>query len=128
MRKNDFKLIAFVFLVHLCLPGGTRQVAAQAEKAAYPAMAPVDEYLIADQNSEIALARSAAPASISDGAEVMVLGRGDSRPRSKGRMAFSVWWSDRGAPPPTIRNSGIPKFARPFALIRRPQEPLRRSS
>jgi hypothetical protein len=38
-------------------------------------MAPVDEYLIADQNSEIALARSAAPPSVSDGAEVMVLGR-----------------------------------------------------
>jgi hypothetical protein len=57
------------------IPGATRQAAAQAEKAAYPAMAPVDEYLIADQNSEIALARSAAPASISDGAEVMVLGR-----------------------------------------------------
>jgi hypothetical protein len=32
-------------------------------------MAPLDEYLIADQNSEIALARSAAPASISDGPE-----------------------------------------------------------
>jgi hypothetical protein len=35
-------------------------------------MAPVDAYLIADRDSEIALARSAAPASISDGAEVMV--------------------------------------------------------
>ena len=75
MRKNDFKLIAFVFLVQLCLPGATRQGQAQAEKATYPAMAPVDAYLIADRNSEIALARSAAPASISDGAEVMVLER-----------------------------------------------------
>jgi sec-independent protein translocase protein TatC len=55
--------------------------AAQAEKAPYPAMAPLDEYLIADENSEIALARSAAPASISDGAEVMVLGRRDTRPQ-----------------------------------------------
>jgi hypothetical protein len=58
MRKNDFKFIAFVFLVHLCLPGGTRQAPAQAKKAAYPAMAPIDEYLVADQDSEIALARS----------------------------------------------------------------------
>jgi hypothetical protein len=75
MRKNDFKLIAFVFLVHLCVPGGTRQAPAQAKLAAYPAMAPVDDYLIADQNSEIALARSAAPASIAGEAEVMVLGK-----------------------------------------------------
>ena len=37
-------------------------------------------------------------------------------------MVFSVSWSDHGAPPPIIRNSGIPKFAVPSALIRRPQE------
>lgn len=88
MRKNDFKLIALVFLVQLCLPGATRQAPAQAEKAAYPAMAPVDEYLIADQNSEIALARSAAPASISDGAEVMVLGRNGFTTAVKGTNGF----------------------------------------
>jgi hypothetical protein len=75
MRKSDFRLIAFVLLMQLCLPAAILQAGAQAEKAAYPAMAPVDAYLIADRNSEIALARSAAPASISDGAEVMVLGK-----------------------------------------------------
>jgi len=67
MGKNDFKLIALLFLVQLCLPGATRQARAQAEKAAYPAMTRVDAYLIPDRDSEIALARSAAPASISDG-------------------------------------------------------------
>ena len=75
MRKNEFKLFAFVFLVQLCLSGSTLRASAQAEKAVYPAMAPVEAYLIADRNEEIALARSAAPASISDGAEVMVLGK-----------------------------------------------------
>src|SRR5258708_35388991 len=75
MQKNDLTVITLVFLVQLCLQGATRQARAQAEKAAYPAMAQVDSYLIADRNSEIALARSAAPASISDGAEVMVLER-----------------------------------------------------
>jgi hypothetical protein len=88
MRKNDFKLIAFVFLVHLCLPGGTRHATAQAKKAAYPAMGPVDDYLIADQNSEIALARSAAPASIADGAEVMVLGKRGFTTAVKGTNGF----------------------------------------
>jgi len=37
-------------------------------------MAPLDQYLMADRNDEIALARSAAPASIADGATVLVLG------------------------------------------------------
>ena len=36
-------------------------------------MAPLDQYLIADRNAEIALARSAAPKAISDSADVMVL-------------------------------------------------------
>jgi len=88
MRKNDFKLVAIVFLVQLCLAGAARQARAQAEKAAYPAMASVDEYLIADQNSEIALARSAAPASIANGAEVMVLGRSGFTTAVKGTNGF----------------------------------------
>jgi len=88
MRKNDCKLIALVFLVQLCLPGATRQAPAQAEKTAYPAMAPLDEYLIADQSAEVALARSAAPASISDSAEVMVLGRTGFTTVIKGANGF----------------------------------------
>jgi hypothetical protein len=40
---------------------------------AYASMAPLDQYLISDPAAEIALARSAAPASISDNAEIMVL-------------------------------------------------------
>src|SRR5262249_49732551 len=41
---------------------------------AYPAMAPLAQYRIASQADEIALARSAAPRSIADHAEVLVLG------------------------------------------------------
>lgn len=40
----------------------------------YPAMAPIEQYLSTNQADEIALARTAAPASISDKAEIMVLG------------------------------------------------------
>lgn len=75
MPRKRFNPIAFIFLLQLGLSGTTHQTPAQAEKAAYPAMSPVDRYLIADRNSEIALARSAAPASIANGAEVMVLER-----------------------------------------------------
>ena len=88
MQKDHFKLIALVFFVQVALLGATRLAQAQTEKAAYPAMAPVDQYLIADKNTEIALARSAAPASISDGAEVMVLGRRGFTTAVKGTNGF----------------------------------------
>jgi hypothetical protein len=45
-----------------------------AQAATYPAMAPVAQYLMADRAAEIALARSAAPPSVSADAEVLVLG------------------------------------------------------
>jgi hypothetical protein len=46
---------------------------AQEPKSPYPHMAPIAEYLMTDQNAEIALARSAAPASISRDAAIVVL-------------------------------------------------------
>jgi hypothetical protein len=48
---------------------------AQDAKTSYPAMAPLDQYLMADRSAEIALARSAAPEDISRNATVLVLGR-----------------------------------------------------
>ena len=53
----------------------TVQTRAQNSQTHYPKMAPVDQYLIADQNAEIALARSASPESISCKSEVMFLAR-----------------------------------------------------
>jgi hypothetical protein len=77
--------LAFVVLVLLSCPICPR---AQVEKAPYPAMAPLDQYLIADEKAEIALARSAAPASVSDGAEVMVLKRSGYTTALKGSNGF----------------------------------------
>jgi hypothetical protein len=54
----------------------------------YPAMAPLDQYLMRSEDSEIALARSAAPESISDGADVMVLGSDGYTTAVKGRNGF----------------------------------------
>ena len=51
-------------------------------------MAPLDQYLIPDENAEIALARSSAPASISDAAEVMVLRRDGYATAVKGSNSF----------------------------------------
>jgi hypothetical protein len=72
MHHKTIKLVAMAFLAQVVSLGGICQ--AQADNPAYPAMVALDQYLMPDENSEIALARSAAPRSISDGAEVMVLG------------------------------------------------------
>src|ERR1700678_7257 len=88
MQKNLIKIIALAFALHIVLSGVGSQAVAQAAKTVYPAMAPVDQYLISDEASEIALARSAAPSSISDGAEVMVLGREGYKTAVKGTNGF----------------------------------------
>ncbi len=85
MRTNQLKTIALTFALLIVLPAAF----AQAGKAIYPAMAPLDQYLISDEKSEIALARSAAPASISDGAEVMVLRRDGYESVVKGTNGFT---------------------------------------
>jgi hypothetical protein len=85
--RND--LIALALVVQVVIPGATSQAHAQAKKTPYAAMAPLDQYLMPDEKSEIALARSAAPASISHDAEVMVLERAGYRTAVKGRNGFS---------------------------------------
>jgi len=46
----------------------------ESRSTTYPSMASIEQYLMPDRNAEIALARSAAPQSISSDAEIMVLG------------------------------------------------------
>ena len=73
MRKIEIAAVAL--FAQVVLSGAIWQAQAQGEKTAYPAMASLDQYLIPDKEFEMALARSGAPKSISDAAEVMVLGR-----------------------------------------------------
>lgn len=62
---------------------------AQATKTApYPAMAPIEQYSIANRDEEVALARSAAPPSISADAEVLVLGSHGFETAVKGKNGF----------------------------------------
>ena len=88
MQKKTTTLFVVAILVPIVLAGAKGAAQAQPEKTSYPAMAPLDQYLIADQNSEVALARTAAPASISDAAEVMVLGREGYTTAAKGTNGF----------------------------------------
>jgi len=62
-------------------------VPAQSKPAPYPHMAPIAQYLM-PRTAEIALARSAAPASIADSASVMVLGRQGYTTAARGTNGF----------------------------------------
>jgi hypothetical protein len=57
-------------------------------KPAYPAMAPVGQYRVASASEEIALSRSAAPASISGDAGVLTLGDHGYETALKGKNGF----------------------------------------
>ena len=85
-RKSANQLLAMSLelIVFVCVAWHAR---AQDAKAPYPSMAPVEQYLM-DRDSEIALARSAAPESISGDAEVMILGRRGYETAIKGKNGF----------------------------------------
>src|SRR6202167_4069633 len=87
MRKNNIGITALAFVIPILFLWAACS-RAQAAKASYPEMAPLEQYLIMDEKAEIALARSAAPASISDAAEVMVLRREGYAPAVKGSNGF----------------------------------------
>ncbi|HUN85164.1 MAG TPA: hypothetical protein VMU48_12350 [Terracidiphilus sp.] len=70
MRKVVTGVI-FALVILFVLPGPVRRARAQSDP--YPSMAPLREYLM-PREAEIALARSAAPGSVSDRATVMVMG------------------------------------------------------
>ena len=55
---------------------------------AYPSMASIEQYLIPDRDAEIALARSAAPGSISSDAKILVLGWRGYETAIEGRSGF----------------------------------------
>jgi hypothetical protein len=61
---------------------------AEAARAAYPTMAPLAQYRMASPSEEVALARSAAPTSISGDAEVMTLGDHGYETAIKGKNGF----------------------------------------
>src|SRR5215469_11404093 len=73
MRKKKVGAVAIKSFALLVVLGTAYQVIAQDATTPYPTMAPIEQYLM-DRTAEIALARTAAPSSIADGAEVMALG------------------------------------------------------
>jgi hypothetical protein len=87
MHRNNIRIPAFAFIVPILFLWPARG-RTPATKNPYPAMAPLDEYLMPDEKAEIALARSSAPPSISDAADVMVLRRDGYKTAVKGSNGF----------------------------------------
>jgi hypothetical protein len=61
MNRKIVRMIAVGALALVIVPCAVWQSQAQEPKTPYPSMAPLDQYLMADRNAEITLARSAAP-------------------------------------------------------------------
>ena len=116
MLQQRIGAIAVKSLALVMMLGMARCATAQDAKTPYPSMAPLDQYLIEDRSAEIALARSAAPESISGEAEVLVLGRHGYETAVQGKNGF-VCIVERGWTAP-IDNPDFwnPKLRGPLCL------------
>jgi hypothetical protein len=83
-RASNFFIM--ILALALWVPPAVR---AQEAKTKYPAIAPIDQYLMADRSSEIALARSAAPDAVSRDATVLVLGKNGYETAIDGKNGFT---------------------------------------
>ncbi|RDS84186.1 hypothetical protein [Dyella psychrodurans] len=88
MRKNKIGATVITSVALLVGLGTALQAMAQDAAQPYPKMAPTDQYLMADRDAEIALARSAAPESISRDATILVLGRHGYETAVQGKNGF----------------------------------------
>ena len=87
MEISRLRFLFFALAV-LFLGSCTDGARAQGAANAYPKMAPLEQYLM-DRDAEIAMARSAAPAAISDDASVLVLGRRGYDTAVKGKNGWT---------------------------------------
>ncbi len=88
MKHKISKTIAFGGLALVVAVGADLRAQAANSKASYQSMAPLDQYLMANRAAEIALAKSAAPDSISRDAEILVLGHHGYETAVKGKNGF----------------------------------------
>ncbi len=84
-RPGTLGILASCFLAAW---SGSGSALSETSKNPYPAMAPVEQYMPASRAAEIALARSAGPAAVSDKAEVLVLGAHGYETAVKGTNGF----------------------------------------
>ena len=116
MKRKMLRAITVRTCALVIMLGAGWQARAQDAKAPYPTMAPLDQYLIPDRNAEMALARSAAPESISRNAEVLVLGRRGYETAVKGKNGFVCFVQRSWAAGPDDPEFWNPKLRSPICL------------
>ena len=84
-RSQTLGILASAFLAAW---SGTGSAQSQTPKTPYPVMATVAQYMPKSQAAEIALARSAGPAEVSNKAEILVLGARGYETAEKGTNGF----------------------------------------
>lgn len=87
MSSKRLGVVVSLACALICILDTQKQVQAQSSKTQYPKMAPIEQYLM-DRDAEIALARGAAPESISRDATVLVLGRRGYETAVAGKNGF----------------------------------------
>jgi hypothetical protein len=88
MRKEKAGATALKCFALLAMLGTAFPATAQDATTTYQKTAPIDQYLMTDQGAEIALARSAAPESITRDAEILVFRRHGFETAVKGKNGF----------------------------------------
>lgn len=79
--------VAWRNLALLAVMCAALRIQAQDAKQPYPRMAPIEQYRM-DRDAEVALARTAAPASISKDAKVLVMGQKNYETAVEGKNGF----------------------------------------
>jgi hypothetical protein len=88
MNRKKLYAVASLSLTLILILAAAGQARAQDRPTPYPSMAPVEQYLMADRNAEVALARSAAPEAISRDATILILGRHGYETAVEGKNGF----------------------------------------
>lgn len=89
MNTKILSALALAASMLIVVSFGPGLAQAQENKSSYPAMAPLDQYLIADHDAEIALAKSAAPPALSNDASVLVLAKDGYHTAIEGKNGFT---------------------------------------
>ena len=120
MLRSTGKAIGWGNIVLVAVFGAAWPVQAQDTRAhdtrsLYPSMAPIEQYRM-DRDAEIALARTAAPASISRDADVLVLGQKNFETAVKGKNGFVCMVGRAFAGPLKNKEFWNPKNRSPICL------------
>ncbi len=111
VRTITLPVFALAVVLSAARPGQ-----AQDAKTPYPSMAPIEQYMMPSRDSEIALARSAAPESISRDAEVLVLGGHAYETAVQGKNGFVCLVERSWTAPIDDPNFWNPKLRGPICL------------